>query len=204
MVVLKIVGILFICVVLLIAVILALPVDVLFLAGSETKPKLLYRFLGKLFGEKKKPESPISRRLKKVLGIAHLESTDALSEAVAERGTVRTVSESVETVKILVTQLFKLLKHCRVKAFKVLSVSAGEHAAIDYGIVCAAVYPLAGFFVSNGGLKQKHLTLDLGCNYSMEKPRYDIAVTVRVRIFRVLIAFLKILAAQHKKSNTTR
>ena len=59
MIVLKIIGIVLAVILLIIAIALCLPVDVFIAADNKNGLKLLYRFLGKMYGEEPDPNNVI-------------------------------------------------------------------------------------------------------------------------------------------------
>lgn len=199
MIVLKIIGIVLAVIILLIAVILMLPVDVLFQADGTNGFRILYRFLGKVFGENPDPNNPIVKSLKETLGISHLDSVKSIQKTVESHGAGVTLRETLDTLILLIDRVIWLLKYCRVPKCHITSVSGGEDAAMEYGIACAAVYPLVGYLENKTWLRKRGLKLELRCDYSLAESVFEMDVAVRVRIFPVLRAFLYIIKKNVEK-----
>ena len=204
MIALKIIGIILAVLAALIAVLLMLSVDILLQASSEKGFQVLFRIFGKIFGdepkkekEKKTPENPLVKGLKKTLGISHLGDFKTIRSTVEEHGAAVTLSETVSTVMLLLNRILWLLKRSRIPTCRIVSVSGGEDAAIDYGIACAALYPLAGYLQATARACKPQL--DLRCDYEQPKGTFDLKLVIRVRVLHVMRVFLHMMKKNIEK-----
>ncbi len=186
MMALKIIGIIVSGLALLIFLILMLPVSVWLRADSEKGLRLRYRFLGKEFGEDPDPHNPIIRGLKKTLGISHLENVKTIRGAVEAKGAGLTLQETVHNLMLLLDRALWALDRCYIPKCRLISISAGEDAALDYGVACAIIYPLAGWLEGNAHLGRRAPQLDLRCDFEREAPYYEFELVIRLRIHHIL------------------
>ncbi len=200
MIVLKIIGIVLAVLLLLIAALLLLPVDLLLITDEEKGFHLHVRFLGIVFSgkEKKKEKSPkqenfLAKALKKTLGISHLESLKTIGSSLEEQGVTVTLQETVKTFFLLIDRVLWILKHCSVPYCRLVSVSGGEDAALDYGIACATLYPLSDYLQEKMKVNRRGLTVDIRCDYNLEKGKFLLDLAIRVKILYVVRAFVHII-----------
>lgn len=202
MIVLKIIGIVLAVLLLLIAVLLLLPVDLLLISDEEKGFHLHVRFLGMVFSgkseEKKKEKDPkqesfLAKALKKTLGISHLESLKTIGSSVEEQGVTVTLQETVQTFFLLFDRVLWILKHCSVPHCRIVSVSGGENAALDYGIACATLYPLTDYLQEKMKVNRRGLSVDIRCDYAQEKGKFLLDLAIRIKILYVVRAFLHII-----------
>jgi hypothetical protein len=184
---------------LLIAVVLMLPVDVLFLADGEKGFQILYRFLGKIYGEHPDPNNPIIKGLKKTLRLSHLDSVKTIRETVEVHGASITVKETLETLVQLIDRVIWILRYCSVPKCRITAVSGGEDAAMEYGITCAAVYPLVAYLKNKVQVRERALKVDLRCAYGLNDSIFELDLAVRVKVFHVLRALLHIIKTNVEK-----
>ena len=99
------------------------------------------------------------------------------------------VKEILYTVKSAIVKIKKQLKKITVKRLTVdIRVSSDNAAktAVEYGAVCAAVYPFLSFLESAAsvGIKQINVVSD----FNSKKPQFSFSATVRLRIIYLIIA----------------
>lgn len=200
MIVLKVIGIIVAVIALLAALLLLLPLDILLQADNQNGFSFHVRFLGIRFGgeneSKQQPpkgENPLVKAVKKSLGISHLESAKALRSTVEQHGTAVTVKETVELIILFVDRLVWVVKRCRVPKCRILSVSGGENAAIEYGIACATVYPLVTHLQNNTYLRQRGLRVEVRCDYQQPQSHHGLELVVRLKTVHLLRVFLHIV-----------
>lgn len=213
MVVLKIIGIILAVLALLIAVLLLLPVDLLLKSDEEKGFSFGVRVLGMVFTggkkekkkeKKKKPDNPLVKAVKKLLGVSNLENAQAIRGAVEEQGASEALQDTVQSVFLLLDRVLWLIKHCRIPYCRIVSVSGGENAALDYGIACAAIYPLVGYLQEKLRLKQRDLTVDIRCDYGLDAGKFLLDLAIRIRVVHVLRALLHIIKKNVEKELTER
>ena len=196
MLALKIIGGILGGILLLIAVILALPVSVILLRDEERPFLILYRFLWFTFGEEPDPDNPVTKAAVKVLGLDRLESVDRLKKEADRSGVAETAGDLALILKELLGRIVWILPRCKVKTLRIRSVSGGEDAAavaMDYGMVCAVVYPLIGWIKSALRVSRRGEQVEIGCDYDAEGSTFEMNVRLSVRIWTVLLALLHIV-----------
>lgn len=203
MLILKIIGIVFAALILLVALILMLSVDIILRADEDKGFRILFRVLGITFGgkskkssAKKKEKEPMSKNLKKVLGIGHLEK-----DSMESNGLGQTLQETVELVKLVTDRVVWLAGKLRVPRCRVAVICGGEEAALQYGIACAVLYPMVGYLRDRGQLRQRGLDLQIGCDYARGKSLFELDLAVRIRVFHAVAAALHIVSNNLKKES---
>lgn len=210
MIVLIIIGIVLLCLILLVLAVSLIPIDVI-LQSDAFVPNVIISVLGikkQVFDKnapkpEKKPEPKDGKEekktlpyfLKKILGIENFDSGDSLFKSVKEQGISGTVSEFFEVLKNYIENLKQIVKSISVRQFSFDMVCAGEDsakAALLYGTVCAIVYPVSAYFAAYMKNPDKQLALNLSCDYELKSPTTNYRLVLRIRIFRILIAALRI------------
>lgn len=107
----------------------------------------------------------------------------------AKLGFTGAVKEILYTVKSALVKIKKQLKKITVKRLTVDISIASDNAAktaVEYGAVCAAVYPLLSFLESTAdiGIKQINVSSD----FNSQKPHFSFSAVVRLRIIYLIIA----------------
>ena len=185
MILLKWIGISVAVIVLLVLGVLLLPIDVVLLADTEHGLRFRFRCLGKLYGERASSENPLVGLFKQAVGLSkHSAEQDA-----EQHGGKTPFSETVGTLVTMVDRVRWLLRRCRISRLRVNTVSGGEDAAVEYGTICAVVYPLAEQFRRHGRLKTRNTQLSLRCDYEAQSD-YDIEVAMRATILHAVYALV--------------
>ncbi len=199
MVVLKIIGWIVLAIVLLVLGVALLPVDLLLQSDGADGFRVRVRVLGLVFGggkkkkKEKKPEGAFSKSLKRWLGISKPEDGEEQREAAKKRGFPGDLQETVELIFMLLDRLFWILKRCKIPYCRITAVSGGENAALDYGIACATLYPLAEYLQERADLNPKKLKMEIRCDYSRPQGAFELDLAVRVRVIHGLRAALHII-----------
>ncbi len=107
----------------------------------------------------------------------------------AKLGFTGAVKEILYTAKSALVKIKKQLKKITVKRLTVDISIASDNAAktaVEYGAVCAAVYPLLSFLESTAdiGIKQINVSSD----FNSQKPHFSFSAVVRLRIIYLIIA----------------
>ncbi len=168
----------FLSLVALILLLLCLPVTVV--AGYNGKFYFkLYYFLFKLNSRKankrqktKKTKTKIKSKKKSLGYFNELFSNKALPDAIAEL---------CSYVKIIVEKLAVILKRSSMRHFYLKiteSHSEAATAAINYGTICATVYPFLGFLNSVIPFDQQNV--EIFCDYSGKKSEFNFDLKWRV------------------------
>lgn len=192
MIVLKIAGTVLAVIILLIAIILMLKLKLIVSYGRQNGLTVLYRILFFTFGQNPNPDSAFSKKIKKMLGIDKIESADAIKQSVEEKGVSDVIQRIATIVTLLAGRIFWLLNYCKIHKLRIFAVCADEDAAdaaIDYGLVCAAVYPFTAFLTSNIKTAKNAEDISVLCDFEGEK-QLQFDLTVSVRIIHILRALL--------------
>ena len=199
MILLKILGIILAAVILLAAGALLLPVDLLFRGGSRQELRCGVRILGiKIWlrsgeepepSEKERAKGGLLRKLRKNFG------TGAGGEAPEKGpGGAEALRETVETVKLWLNRLGWLLRRCRLQRCRIVSVSAGEDAPLEYGVACAVLYPLAAYLQSSSlRVRRRGLKTDIRCDYAQEESFFSLDIALRIRVIYLVRALLYVV-----------
>ncbi len=196
---LKIFGILIAVIALLIIATLSLPINIIIRSDKENGPKVLYRMLGKVFGEHPDPNNPIARALKKIVGVSHLESKEQLKSTVEDSGFSLTLTNTVTTLKLLLDRIFWLLPRARVKKLRIVSISAGDDAAdtaLRYGAVCAVLYPLISYLQSLTRVRKKAVDTCITCDFDATESTLELDIEISLTVHLALRALWHIAKKQ--------
>ena len=169
---LLIIGIILGALALLITVICLLPVYVYIFYDEENSLQLRYRLLWKVFGEDPNPDNPVLKLLKELSGVAKFDSVKSIKKTVSDSGVSHTLKQVGDVLISLLRQLVWLLPRCRVRKLELRAICAeGEpdEAALEYGKLCAAVYPIVGIVDNIIPINRRKLRLDLRCDFEAEK-----------------------------------
>ncbi len=193
--------------ILLIAVILMLPVDIIFRTDPQGELIFRYKFLGKEYGEDPNPDNPIVKFLKEASGLSRVEK-ESLADSIKSEGVSGTISESVSLIIALLKRLAELLKHCKIKTLKLKIVCAEGDAAktaISYGTCHAVLWPIIGFLHSKMRVCEKGKDINILCDYSARKGCVEFETQLVVRIFRALTAlFLATMDEAKRQAQMSR
>lgn len=196
----KIIGIVFAALLLFIALLLVLNVKFLFDFSTEGalnfKIKLLCFTVYDINKPKKKKKSKKPSRIgayfKKLFGIGKKETdtTDGekTKEAISDK-----VTKFITLFMLLADSLIWLVKKIKLKRFGLDVICGGgdaADAAIEYGVVCSAVYPFIGYLETNFKGAERALDVNIGCDFENEA-YFGIDIKAKIRIIHIVRAFLK-------------
>ena len=201
MIFLKIFGIVLAVITLLILFILSLKIRLRFIFDTENGSKFLVKILFFTFGgkknekpekeeEKDKKESAFVKWFKKKLGIDVLIDGESLKQSADEKGVSGTVNKITTVISMLFGQIGWLLKRFCIHKLRIIAICGGDDAAdaaMDYGLVCAAVYPLAGYLDTNLKSDKNAQDIQIGCDFE-GNAHFEFEIYVSVRIIHILRA----------------
>lgn len=196
----KIIGIVFAALLLFIALLLVLNVKFLFDFSTEGalnfKIKLLcftvYDINKPKKEKKSKKPSRIGAYFKKLFGIGKKETDTADGEKTKEAISDK-VTKFITLFMLLADSLIWLVKKIKLKRFGLDVICGGgdaADAAIEYGVVCSAVYPFIGYLETNFKGAERALDVNIGCDFENEA-YFGIDIKAKIRIIHILRAFLK-------------
>ena len=183
--VLKILGGLLAALLLIVCVILALPVKVILLRNEETPFQIRFQVLWFTFGGEEKPKSPLAKAFAKVFGTDGKKPKTPRPKKEKPFVGAENVTEIVGIVMELLGRVVRRIPRCRVEKLLFRSISAGPDAAqvaMDYGLICAAVYPLIGFIESHLRVSPRGKQVEIGCDYDAEEPTLTVDIRLSLRI----------------------
>ncbi len=189
-------------IILLIAVILMLPVDVIVKTDSSGELIFRYKFLSKIYGENPDPSNPVVKMLKDTSGLSRVEK-DRLADSIRSGGLSATISESLSLIISLLKRLLELLKHCKVKVLRLNIVCAEGDAAktaIAYGACHAIVWPIIGLVHSNMKVQKAGEEINIACDYSKGKGSVEFETVIRLSVFRALVALIHTAVDEAKRA----
>ena len=198
---LLIIGIILGALALLITVICLLPVYVYIFYDEENSLQLRYRLLWKVFGEDPNPDNPVLKLLKELSGVAKFDSVKSIKKTVSDSGVSHTLKQVGDVLISLLRQLVWLLPRCRVRKLELRAICAeGEpdEAALEYGKLCAAVYPIVGIVDNIIPINRRKLRLDLRCDFEAEKSDFALTAVIRARLGTALRALWHIVLDEAK------
>ncbi len=195
MIVLKIIGIVLAAILLIIGIIILLPVDVIVREDKQTGFKILFRFLGKVFGEEPDPNNPIVKEIKKVTGVNKLIDSKTVKGNIDNKGVSLTANEMLSLLKLFINRIFKLLPKATLHTLKIEYTCAGDaaKAAFEYGAACAVVYPIKGIIEDNVKRIKNAPEVNLSCDFDATEPQLYLNLILRFMLFRILAAFIYIV-----------
>lgn len=180
---------------------LGFKVKYLFLSfgGKKKKPESI-KAEGTAKPEKKKKPSKFVKRIKKKFGL------DVLETELKQGGFADKVSQITALVMLFAGQIKWIFSKLRVDLLKVLILCGGNDAAdtaIDYGIVCSAVYPMAGYLSANINMKDNAENIQIGCNFDGETSlEFELIISIRtIHLLTALINALGDIAEKTEEIN---
>ncbi len=153
----------------------------LFFKFDLTKPKAKK--------ENKKPNKLVLK-LKKALGLDFLEKSEELKQDGETKTVSDTVNKVVTAISLFAGQVAWLFKRFKLRKLKVTAVCAGDDAAdaaIEYGLVCAAIYPMSAYLDTNIKTKKNVQEINIGCDFN-GNAYFELGLKLSVRIIHVLRA----------------
>ena len=218
MIALKIIGILLAVFCTLIAIALMLNLRIIFVFNTERKlnltAKLSFITLFDLEKQRKskkksnpksknKNEDTTTKKKQKPNKIAYyflekfgLDPLFDSSKLVIPDGTGG-ISESVNKVITLISLILGeipwILRKITVQRFHILAICGGSDAAdaaMEYGIVCAAVYPLVGYIEANLNTEKNSTDIQVGCDFENEA-YFETDFNVKLRLIHLVRAIFR-------------
>ena len=205
----KIIGIVFAALLLFIALLLVLNVKFLFDFSTEGalnfKIKLLCFTVYDINKPKKKSKKPsrIGSAIKRMLGFEQIIESQT-DEGEKQKESISSKITGLVTVFMLLTDsnlwLAKKIKFKRLGLDVVCGGSDAADAAIEYGVVCSAVYPFIGYLETNFKGAEKALDVNIGCDFENEA-YFGTDIKIKLRIIHIVRALMRSASEQMEAMN---
>ena len=182
----------------LITALLFLPLDINLSLKDDFYFEVLFSHI-KIFKSDKKPKKKKTKAPK----AQKTGNDNALPEKIASKpkklfeflkekhGFMGAVKSIFGFFKDCLSSIKKLLKHIKIKKVELNLTVASSNAAktaIQYGIACAAVYPVLAFLDSFASVEFK--SINITSDFNSDAPDFNFSLTVRMRIFFLIAAAL--------------
>lgn len=169
----------------LLAVLLFLPIYIRLYKDEEGNVKLTLKAAFFPIHLDKKEKHKVLEQL----GLSHYTSTGNLKKRINEKGLTATLKEFTGILRLFFSALGKIARKIRVCRAKLEVVTAGENAAMEYGIVCATLYPFSALLQNHSQVRFHAVKMDVRCDF--EASQGDISYDLVLRVFlRSLIPIL--------------
>jgi hypothetical protein len=207
--VLAIIGILLAVIIAIIVVLLLSSIRVFFSFNTENKPELKAKFLfftvfdiNKPKKKSKKP-SRIGSAIKRMLGFEEIIESQT-DEGEKQKESISSKVTGFVTVFMLLTDsnlwLAKKIKAKQLKLDIICGGSDAADAAIEYGVVCSAVYPFIGYLETNFKGAEKALDVNIGCDFENEA-YFGTDIKIKLRIIHIVRALMRSASEQMEAMN---
>lgn len=195
MLVLKILGIAFAVILGIIAVILCLPIRVIFLWERGGELKILAKILWLTFGEEPVPDSSFLDLALRILNLRDLKDKALLCEDVSTIGVAGTIAELAAALGSVLRRLIQLFPHCRIRRFRVDAVCAAPDpadTALLYGKVCAAVAAAGGLLSNVIPFRRSAKEYSIVSDFTASEPTFRMDLRITLHVWNALIAVLRV------------
>lgn len=186
----------------LITAILMLNVFIVIKSDENGELYLVYKILGKTFGEEPDPNNPIIVALKKTTGVSQID-TASLKKSIKESGLTTTVSSTYHILISLLKEIKDLLKFCTAKKLQIDIVCTGEdaaQAAINYGKCSSVTYPFLGMVHSVVKVKRGCEKINISCDYNSQNASFEYDILLSVRLCHLLAALIRVAYKEARRN----
>ncbi len=176
-----------------ICIILLLPVLIIIKTDGDGVLQFRYKILFKTFGEDPDPNNVIVKALKNISGVSRLDSEN-IKKSAQSGSVLGTIKSNFSLVVGLIKRLLELIKKCKVRKFNVDIVCVGEDAAaaaVEYGAVCAFVYPALSFIRSALSIDPNVERVKIGPDFNAKKGKFKLEIVLAIGLYRVIGALLR-------------
>lgn len=142
--------------------------------------------------KKVKDKTPLGKRVKAMLGLEKEGRDKSKGGKIALGDIIRIIGNLLKEVK-------DTFGHCTVKKLWLTYKCTGEdaaEAAINYGKLCAVVYPFIGLVHSLFKVKMKNERVNLLCDYDGDDDHFWFEIVLSVKVGRLLLVAVKILGKE--------
>ena len=195
--VIKIIGIILAILILIIVLFLLLRIKLIIGFYENGKFEFKTRFLCFTFGGKKpkkeESESNFTKNFKQKSGLDILKKEE-LKNSIEQGTFTDKVSRLAALVMLFLGQVKYLYSKIRVDRIYTMIICGGDgaEAAINYGIVCSAVYPLVGYLDASLNMKKDAQSIEIFCNFENDN-KIEFELILSIRTVFLLKAFFNAL-----------
>lgn len=182
-----------------ITALLLTPINVIIKTDETGKIQMFFKIFHKTFGEEpSKPNDSVGKIIKRSLGIFRFEGKE-LKQTVEKKGLTETVTATCHLLFSLIEEIIKLLKRVTVKKLYIDVFATGEDAAktaINYGLCCAAVYPICGLVNSKLRVKEGAQKINISSGFEKGEGHFACDIIMSVRASTILARIIKLVWAE--------
>lgn len=176
------------------ALLLLLPLHIYLAFTPEAGFSFYARYAFLTIRPDSEPNEKLMEQVFTLLGLRDVSSTANARSAVSAKGVAATLCELGAVLRTLLGRVFWLLHRGTFRRFSLhIAVGAGDpaDAALDYGMVCAALYPVLGLLQSAIRFRRPDVTVT--CT---EEPQTNVEFSAKFSLRAILIvrAFFHLLA----------
>ena len=142
--------------------------------------------------EKPKPDTESDKKVKK-------QTEKAFDKLKKKHGFAGAVKEIFSFIEAVLKGLKKQLSHIAIRKLCLeVKVATGDAAttAIEYGAVCAAIYPILTFIDSTLNVKMK--SINVSSDFNSDKSEFGFSVIVRVKIIYLIVVAFGVFSEYNK------
>ena len=143
-----------------------------------------------------KKDSPVLNQL----GLSHYTSTGNLKKSISENGLLSTLKHLAAILKPIFSALGQVARKFRVCHAKLEVVTAGENAAMEYGIASAILYPLSAFLQNRSNVKSRAVDMNIRCDFEAFEGDISYDLVLRIFVGNLIPILLRILKTLWKES----
>lgn len=148
--------------------------------------------------KKKKKDSQVLNQL----GLSHYTSTGNLKKSISEKGLLSTLKHFTGILKLVFSTLGQVARKFRVCRAKLEVVTAGENAAMEYGIASAILYPLSAFLQNHSKVRSRAVNIDVRCDFEGFEGDIYYDLVLRIFVANLIPILLRILKTLWKEGKT--
>ena len=180
----------------LVCVYLLLTLPIIVTADLGGEPEVFLKWL--CFKFRLYPKKPKTKKGKRGKSAKTSSKTDAKKKS-RNKSISHYVDKYGDLLKAVLKSVGNLLKHLKINCLEVSVVVGDEDAAkvaVEYGAVCAVLYPVLGLLDSAIDIKQSEISIKPDYNSKTSNGR--LYADVRIRVFHVLAAALNFIKYLYK------
>ncbi len=175
----------------LVAIVLLLPISVSLNYNEKLCYKIKIAFIKIPIGKEK--EDVPEKETEKKTDNTEKTNKNFFTKLKEKKGFSGALREIIDLIKDSITPLKQFLRFLKFRDVKLSVAVVGEDAAktaVDYGLVCSAVYPILSFVEGFSRIKYKNV--DISADFEGKKSNIDFSLKIKTNIIFILIFAVKI------------